>query len=98
MKLSFPWLALGLGLTLAAILIVPGAIDPASQPALPLLTRLIMAEFGFFVTAIGAVQAIRMGLAQRFGFVSLMVIAGCSFLSIGFMWLGISLWPGGFPG
>jgi len=97
MKLSFPWLALGLGLTLAAILIVPGVVDPASQPALPLLTRLIMAEFGFFVTAIGAVQAIRKGLTQGFGFVLITVISGCSLLSIGFMWLGISLWPGGFP-
>ena len=98
MKLSFPWLALGLGLTVAVILVVPGAIDPASKPALPLLTRLIMAEFGFFVTAFGAGHAIRTGLAQGFGFALLVLIAGCSVLSIWLMWLGISLWPGGFPG
>ncbi len=98
MKFSYPWLALGLGLIIAVILVVSGAVDPASQPALPLLTLLIMTEFGFFVTAIGAVQAIRAGLAQGFGLALLTVIAGCSLLSIGFMWLGISLWPGGFPG
>jgi len=98
MKLSFPWLALALGLTLAAILMMSGAASPASQPALPLLTQLVMAEFGFFVTAIGAGQAIRMGLAQGYSFALLTVIAGCSLLSVGFLWLGISLWPGGFPG
>jgi len=98
MKLSFPWLALGLGLTIAVILVISGAVDSASKPILPLLTRLIMAEFGFFVTAFGAGQAIRVGLAQGFGFALLAQIAGCSLLSIGFLWLGISLWPGGFPG
>ncbi len=98
MKLSFPWLALGLGLTLAVILMMSAAASPASQPALPLLTQLVMAEFGFFVTAIGAGQAIQMGLAQGYSFALLTVIAGCSLLSVGFLWLGISLWPGGFPG
>jgi hypothetical protein len=98
MKLSFPWLALGLGLTIAVILVASGAVDPASEPALPLLTLLVMAEFAFFVTAIGAVQGIRMGLAQGFGFILYTVIAGCSLLAVGFLWLGLSLWPGGFPG
>ncbi len=98
MKLSFPWLALGLGLTLAVILMMSAAASPASQPALPLLTQLVMAEFGFFVTVIGAGQAIQMGLAQGYSFALLTVIAGCSLLSVGFLWLGISLWPGGFPG
>ena len=98
MKLSFPWLALGLGLTIAVIMMVSGAVDPATKPALPLLTLLIMSEFAFFVTAIGAVQAVRAGLAQGFGPGSLMVTAGCVLLAGGFLWLGISLWPGGFPG
>jgi hypothetical protein len=97
MKLSFPWLALGLGLIIALILVVSGAVDSASKPALPLLTLLIMTEFGFFVTAIGAVQGIRTGLAQRFGVAMLAVIAGCGIMAIGFLWLGFSLWPGGFP-
>ena len=98
MKLSFPWLALGLGLTIAMILVASGAVDPASEPVLPLLTLLVMAEFGFFVTAIGAGQAIRTGLAQGFGIALFTLIAGCSLLAAGFLWLGLSLWPGGFPG
>jgi hypothetical protein len=98
MKLSFPWLALSLGLTIAMILVVSGAVDPASKPVLPLLTLLIMTEFGFFVTAIGAVQALRTGFAQGFGFALLTVIAGCALLAVGFLWLGLTLWPGGFPG
>jgi len=98
MKLSFPWLALGLGLIIALILVVSGAADPATKPALPLLTLLIMSEFAFFVTAIGAVQAIRAGLVQGFGYGLLMVAVGCVLLAGGFLWLGISLWPGGFPG
>ena len=98
MKLSFPWLALGLGLTIAVIMVVSGAVDPASKPVLPLLTLLVMTEFGFFVTAIGAVQALRAGFAQGFGFVLFAVIAGCALLAVGFLWLGLTLWPGGFPG
>ncbi|HHH42607.1 MAG TPA: hypothetical protein ENK49_00570 [Gammaproteobacteria bacterium] len=97
MKLSFPWLALGLGLLVALVLAVSGAADPSGESALPLLTRLIMSEFAFFVTAIGAVQAIRAGLAQGFGPGVLLVAAGCGLLAVGFLWLGIVLWPGGFP-
>ncbi|MFQ5644845.1 MAG: hypothetical protein ACE5FQ_14275 [Thiogranum sp.] len=98
MKLSFPWLALGLGLIIALVMLVSGAVDPATQPALPLLTLLIMSEFAFFVTAIGACQAIRAGFVQGFGPGLIMVTAGCLLLACGFLWLGISLWPGGFPG
>jgi len=97
MKLSFPWLALGLGLIIALILLLSGAVDPESKPALPLLTLLIMTEFGFFVTAIGAVGGVRTGLARNFGVAVLTVILGCGFLAIGFLWLGLSLWPGGYP-
>ena len=98
MKLPFPWLALGLGLIIAVIVVVSGAVDPATEPALPLLTLLVLSEFAFFVTAIGAVQAVRAGLAQGFSPVLFLVIAGCALLAGGFLWLGISLWPGGFPG
>ena len=53
-NLSFPWLALGLGLLVAVGLAVSGAFSPEGTYKLPLLTMLIVNEFGFFVTAIGA--------------------------------------------
>jgi len=97
-KLSFPWLALGLGLTIAVILLMSGAVDPAVEPRLPLLTLLIINEFAFFVTVFGAVQGIRTGFAHGVGPGLLLVTAGCGLLAAGFLWLGIILWPGGFPG
>jgi hypothetical protein len=53
-NLSFPWLALGLGLLVAVGLLSSGALSPDGNYSLPLLTMLIVNEFGFFVTAIGA--------------------------------------------
>lgn len=90
----FPWLALGIGLVLAAVLIRSGAADPDGGYGLPLLTLLLMAEFGFLVTAIGAFLGLRSlqrhGLALAPGLVAL----GCAALALGFLILGLSLWPG----
>ena len=53
-KLTFPWLAMGMGLLLATGLVASGALSPDANYDLPLLTMMIVNEFGFFVTAIGA--------------------------------------------
>ena len=98
MKLSFPWLALGLGLLVAVILLQTGATRPDGEHALPLLTMLVMNEFGFILCAIGAGLGIRNLLKQEFSFSLFAVVLGCSVLAAGFLWLGIVLWPGGFPG
>lgn len=97
MKLSFPWLALGLGLLVALVLAASGALGPEEGRRLPLLMLLIMTEFGVLVTAIGAGVAIRAMLRQGVGFALLAVTLACVVLAALFLWLGIALWPGGFP-
>jgi len=94
MKMSFPWLALGLGLVIAVLLGLSGAVDPAASPALPLLLLLLLNEFGFVLTAIGAGLALRDATRDGFSPTLLMLIAGCAALAAGFLWLGLKLWPG----
>lgn len=95
--MPFPWLALGLGLLIALLLMQTGALGPASERALPLLTLLIVTEFGFFLTGIGAGLALRNLVRQGIGVSQLAAAAGCGALSAAFLWLGLELWPGGFP-
>ena len=47
MKLPFPWVALGVGLLIAGLLVQAGALQSEGGRSLPLLTQLIVAEFGF---------------------------------------------------
>lgn len=93
-KLTFPWLALGLGLLVAAGLLSSGVLSPDNSYALPLLTMLIVNEFGFFVTAIGAGIGINMTLKDRMQMPLLMVIIGNAILAACFLYLAIRLWPG----
>jgi hypothetical protein len=93
-KLSFPWLALGLGLLVAIGLLYSGVFSPDASYALPLLTMLIVNEFGFFVTAIGAGVGINMILKDGTQTPLLMVIIGDAMLAACFLYLAIRLWPG----
>jgi hypothetical protein len=53
-KPGFPWLAMGMGLLVATGLVASGVLSSGANYKLPLLTMMIVNEFGFFVTAIGA--------------------------------------------
>jgi hypothetical protein len=97
-NLSYPWLALGLGLLVAFGLLQAGALPADGNYALPMLTMLIINEFGFFVTAIGAGVGINKLLAGGVRPPLLLATLGCAVLAAGFLYLGIKLWPGGFPG
>jgi uncharacterized membrane protein YadS len=97
-KLGFPWLALGMGLLVALGLLTSGVLGPAEGHALPLLTMLIVNEFGFFVTAIGAGVGINSMLRSGADPLLLLVTLGCAILAAGFLYLAILLWPGGFTG
>jgi hypothetical protein len=88
-KFPFPWIALGVGLLLTLLLLSGG-----DKPLLPLLTRLIVAEFGFVLNVIGAVMGAR-DLARgglRYGL--LVATIGCALLAVGLAMLGIHLWTG----
>jgi hypothetical protein len=95
-NLPFPWLALGLGLLVAAGLLGSGAFGPPESYELPTLTLLIVNEFGFFVTAIGAGVGINTMLASGRHPGLLLASIACGLLAAAFLYLGILLWPGGF--
>jgi hypothetical protein len=90
----FPWVALGVGLILAAVLVQSGATEPATENALPLLTLLLISELGFLVTAAGALAgtlaAVREGIVPSRALAAL----GCAVLAVAFLIVGIGLWPG----
>ena len=97
-RFSFPWVALILGAIIAIVMLQSGALDSGGERALPLLTLLIVAEFGVFVTAIGTVLGVRTLLDQGFAPLLFVITLCCGLLSIGFLYLGFTLWPGGFFG
>jgi len=98
-NISCPWLALGLGLLVAFGLLQSGALQADGNYALPMLTMLIINEFGFFVTVIGAGVGINKLLAGGVRPPPLLLVTlGCAMLAAGFLYLGIKLWPGGFTG
>lgn len=93
MRWPFSGVALAVGLVLLVVLLKTGAMSPKPDRSLPLLTHLIIAEFGFFLTAIGAGSALR-GLIARFEPVAALTAAACGLLAVYFLWLGLRLWPG----
>jgi hypothetical protein len=95
-NISFPWLALGLGLVVAVGLMMSGVFSPEGTYKLPLLTMLIVNEFGFFVTAIGAGLGINTLLGKGMNPVMLGVIIADGLMAAIFLYFGIQLWPGGF--
>ena len=95
-NISFPWLALGLGLVVAVGLMMSGVFSPDGTYKLPLLTMLIVNEFGFFVTAIGAGLGIKALLEKGMNPAMLGISIADGLMAVMFLYLGIQLWPGGF--
>ncbi|HID48214.1 MAG TPA: hypothetical protein EYP40_01125 [Chromatiales bacterium] len=92
MKRSFPWMALGIGLLLALVLLQFSPLDPDGRPAMPLLTALLMSEFGFLLTAAGAIvsgrEVLRRGARGR----DMLLLPGNLLLAASFVRLGLALW------
>ncbi len=83
---------------IAIVLIAGGAVGPEAGRSLPLLTLLMIAEFGFFLNVIGAWLAVRQLIQQGLNPGVILSASGCTVLAVGFAWLGLQLWPGGLPG
>ena len=92
MQRSFPWLALGLGLLLALVLMRFG--PTADGGGLPLLTALLISEFGFLLTAIAAGIGVRDLVNQGARAVCILPLAGYELLAVYFLRMGLGLWPG----
>lgn len=93
-KSNFPFIALALGLFLMGVLFKTGAADPGTETVLPLLTVLIISEFGFIVMAaavyFGAQTLAKNGVEIVLGIVTLV----CAMLAVEFMLIGFRHWPG----
>ena len=91
MQRSFPWLALGLGLLLALVLMRFGPTTDGG--GMPLLTGLLISEFGFLLTAIAAGIGIRDLLRQGVQAVCMLLLVGNVLLAANFLRMGMAFWP-----
>ncbi len=92
-KINFPYFALGLGLLI--MLIVTKGVEARNEgvTVIPLLTMLVASEFAFFVTAIGGYIGFRHIKQTGIRPLYTGTTALCILLSIGFLLMGIALWP-----
>ena len=90
---QFPWLALGIGLLFALIILQTGGHVPDSPGVLPLLMRLLMSEFAFLLNAAGAIVSVRQMLKHGPSFSGVALATGCLLHAGFFFYLGIMLWP-----
>lgn len=91
--ISFPYIASGLGLILTFAALKGGVITDNGLTALPLLTLLLISEFGFFVTAIATYIGIKhissIGIKTPYT----LITGSCFLMSMHFITLGIAYWP-----
>lgn len=93
-KSNFPFIALALGLLLMGILYKTGAADSGAELVLPLLTVLIISEFGFIVMSIAVFFGGQTLLRQGFDLVTAIVTMLCGMLAVEFLMVGLAHWPG----
>jgi heme/copper-type cytochrome/quinol oxidase subunit 3 len=92
-KNQFPFVALGIGLFMLLLVIKGSELGDDGTTIIPLLTLLIVSEFAFFVTAVGAYLGIRQIQANGIKPLNAVITLLCMVLAVGFLWLGIVLWP-----
>jgi hypothetical protein len=100
MKKSVPWLAFGIGLLLALILLRFSPLSATEEFSLPLLTALLMSELGFIMTAVGAGLSVRDVLKLGIKLRPAALFIGNLLLALYFVNQGLALWAksGGLGG
>jgi small neutral amino acid transporter SnatA (MarC family) len=93
-KANFPFVALALGLFLMGVLFKTGATQPGTEPVLPLLTVLIISEFGFILMAIAVFLGAQTLVQNGLEIVTAVVTLVCGMLAVEFMMIGLRHWPG----
>lgn len=91
----FPFIALGIGLFMAAVLLLGGALS--GQLLMPLLAALLMSEFGFILNLVGVFLAYQ-SLNEVRSVPVMITMVGCALVAVFFLWLGITLWPDNLAG
>ncbi len=90
---NFPYIASVLGLFLLLVVMKGSEASSDSATALPLLTLLIISEFAFIVTAVGAYIGLKQIRSTGIRPAYLVITVVCILLSVRFLQLGIELWP-----
>lgn len=93
-KANFPFIALALGLFLMSVLFKAGATDPETEAALPLLTVLVISEFGFIVMAVAVFLGVQTLVKNGIEIVTGVVTLICGMLGVEFLLIGLNHWPG----
>lgn len=93
-KQPFSWIAVGIGGLIALVVLKFGPLSDQTDAALPLLTALLLCEFGALVTAAGAYVGFRAWLPHRSDALGLLLAVLCLGLALGFLWLGLEIWSG----
>jgi len=89
-KAAFPVIALFIGIFIQLVLMT--AISAAGEPAMPMLTLLLMTEFGVIVSLIGLFIGGKLILAQGFNLRLGTPTLGCAALAIMLSLEGVELW------
>lgn len=90
-KYPFTWLALGGGLLIALMLL--GAQAAPDGGPLPLLTQLILAEFGFILNVVGAWLGLQRLQTSGMHWPMVSATLGCILVAVLLGLMGMSLWP-----
>ncbi len=89
-KAAFPIIALFIGIFIQLVLMT--AVSASGEPVMPLLTLLLMTEFGVILTAIGTFMGGRLLLKNGFNIRLALATLGCVALAIILGLEGIDLW------
>lgn len=92
-KENFPFIAAALGLLLTLIVFKGSGLKDDGRTLIPLLTLLLITEFGTIVTAIGAYFGGKHFLSTRKISAHLAVTIVCVLLCVQFVMHGLRLWP-----
>jgi hypothetical protein len=91
-RARFPYVAVVLGGLLFLLLRLTDG-STGTGFILPMLTLLLISEFGCIVTAIGAWLGIQQLVKSRFTLLMIAVTAACAMLAPAFAVLGTGYWP-----
>jgi len=92
-RATFPYVAVMLGGFLMMVVLLTDGAHVKWGYRLPLLTLLLISEFGCIVTATGAWLGIQQLMKSRFTLLMIAVTAACAMMAPAFAVLGTGYWP-----
>ena len=93
---QFPAIALTLAVPLLGVLWIGGessTVDPDSAPVLPLLTLVVISEFGLIICLAGIALGVQHGRHQGWTGRHVLITVGCALAAVAFLLQLIRWWP-----